>query len=65
MAIIWDYDSKKLAKSKQGKRLILERKVNYGPGKDKIKLSQVKKDWKKLHLLPRRKKLLELLIWGK
>ena len=45
---------------------MLERMINYGPQKgEKINLSQVKKYWGKLQLFPIRKRLLELLIWGK
>lgn len=62
---LWDYDEKKLKKSPSGKRLILERLINYGPGKKKINLEEVKKNWNKLSLWPSRKKLFELLIWGK
>lgn len=65
MVFIWDYDVKKLKKTKQGRIKILERMINYGPGKKKIKLSEVKKYWSKLELLPNAKKLMELLIWGK
>lgn len=63
--LVWDYDKKILQKSHKGKILLLERKINYGPGKEKIKLSEVKKNWNKLQLFPLRKRLLELLIWGK
>lgn len=62
---LWDYDRKTLEKSASGRLLILERLINYGPGKEKIKLSEVKKNWDKLQLLPTRKRLFELLIWGK
>ena len=63
---LWDYDKKTLQKSKQGRILLLERMINYGPEKgEKIKLSEVKKYWKELELFPTRKRLLELLIWGK
>lgn len=62
---LWDYDRKTLEKTASGRLLILERKINYGPGKEKIKLSEVKKNWNKLQLLPTRKRLFELLIWGK
>ncbi|MBI4059034.1 hypothetical protein HY404_02210 [Candidatus Microgenomates bacterium] len=62
---LWDYNRKKLEQSEKGKILLLERMINYGPGKEKINLSQVKKNWKNLHLFPTRKRLLELLIWGK
>ena len=62
---LWDYDKKELQKSEKGRLLILERMINYGPGKEKIKLSSVKKYWNKLHLLPLRKRFLESLLWGK
>lgn len=62
---IWDYDPKKLAKSKQGRLLLLERQINYGPGRTKIKLSEVKKNWNQLQIDNRRRSLLKLLIWGK
>lgn len=65
MVALWDYDRKTLEKSEQGRILILERMINYGPGKEKIKLALVKKYWDKLDLFPTRKRLLELLIWGK
>ncbi len=62
---LWDYDRKELEKTPGGRLLILERLINYGPGKEKIKLAEVKKNWDKLNLLPTRKRLFELLIWGK
>ena len=66
MVSLWDYDRKTLEKSEQGRIFILERMINYGPGKDeKIKLARVKKYWDKLNLFTLQKRLLELLIWGK
>lgn len=62
---LWDYDRKTLEKSRLGQLLILERMINYGPGKEKIKISDVRKYWKRLKLLPLRRRLLELFIWGK
>lgn len=63
---MWDYDINKLRQTKSGKLLLLERTINYGPSEgEKIKLSDVKKNWNKLHLFPLKKKLMELLIWGK
>ncbi len=63
---LWDYDKNTLKKSRGGRLLMLERMINYGPQKgEKINLSQVKKNWGKLQLFPIRKRLLELLIWGK
>jgi len=43
MHYLWDYDKKTLEKTERGRILILERMINYGPGKDeKIKLALVK-----------------------
>lgn len=65
MVHIWDYDRKELEKTEQGRIKILERMINYGPGNEKIKLKDVKKYWDKLQLFPLKKRLFELLIWGK
>ena len=68
MAHVWDYDIKQLKKSKAGRLLLLERQINYGvypSDKEKIKLSEVKKNWNKLNIDPNRRRLLELLIWKK
>ncbi len=66
MAFIWDYDRKELEKTEEGRILILERTINYGPEKgEKILLADVKKYWDKLHLFKNNKRLCELLIWGK
>ncbi|KKQ52687.1 hypothetical protein A2865_00180 [Candidatus Woesebacteria bacterium RIFCSPHIGHO2_01_FULL_39_17] len=66
MTYIWDYDAKKLAKSEHGRIMLLERAINYGPEKgEKIELSKVKKYWDRLKLFPRKKRLFNLLIWGK
>ena len=66
MPVIWDYDINELKKTKSGRLLILERQINYGVrGKEKISLSEVKKNWNKLNLDPLKKRLMELLIWGR
>lgn len=62
---LWDYDRKELEKTEEGRILILERMINYGPDGEKIKLTDVKKYWDKLQLFSLQKRLLELLIWGK
>ncbi len=62
---LWDYDRKTLEKTEKGRIFLLERMINYGPGKEKIKLADVKKYWDKLHLFRLQKRLLELLLWGK
>jgi len=65
MKALWDYDRKELEKTEEGRILILERMINYGPDEgEKIKLADVKKYWGKLHLFSLQKHLLELLIWG-
>ena len=65
MVYLWDYDEQELEKAEEGRIRVLERMINYGPGKKKIKLSLVKKYWDKLDLYPQAKRLMELLIWGK
>ncbi len=66
MPFIWDYDINELKKSRQGRLLILERQINYGVEKgERIKLLDVKKNWRKLNLDPLKKRLFELLIWEK
>lgn len=65
---LWDYDYDELKKTKSGRLLILERMINYGiyeSDKEKISLSEVKKNWDKLNIEPARKKLLEFLIQDK
>ena len=62
---LWDYDEKKLKKTRRGRIKILERLINYGPGEKKIKLAEVKKYWSELNLTPSAQRLFELLIWGK
>lgn len=68
MVHVWDYDIKELKKSKRGRLLLLERQINYGVDwkhGEKIKLSEVKKNWDVIHIDPNRRRLLKLLIWGK
>jgi len=63
---LWDYDYDELKKTEQGRIKILERMINYGPGKgEKIPLDKVKKYWNKLELNYLARRLFELLIWGK
>lgn len=62
---LWDYNKDELKKTERGRILLLERMINYGPGKEKIKLTEVKKYWDRLHLQKLQKRLLELLIWNK
>jgi len=66
MVLIWDYDINELKKTEQGRILILERMINYGPDEgEKIPLAQVKKYWDRLNIYENRRRLLSLLIWGK
>ncbi len=44
---------------------MLERLINYGPGKTKLDLHFIKYNWDQLHIYRLPKRLLELLIWGK
>ncbi len=61
---LWDYDRKELEKTEEGRILILERMINYGPDGEKIKLTDVKKYWDKLQLDPLKKRLFKRLIWN-
>lgn len=66
MKSVWDYDPEELKKTESGRIKLLERAINYGPEKgQKIKLSEVEKYWDKLDLFPKRRALMELLIWKK
>lgn len=65
MVHIWDYDKKVLEKTKSGRKLILERQINFGPGKEKISLAEAKKNWHKLNINPNGRRLLKMLIWNK
>ncbi|HLD25076.1 MAG TPA: hypothetical protein VJB96_04140 [Patescibacteria group bacterium] len=62
---LWDYREKDLKKTASGRLLLLERMINYGPGKRKISKKAVKKNWKKLNIDPLRRNLLRYLIWEK
>ena len=68
MALIWDYDINELKKTESGRRLILERQIMYGVDwehGEKISLEEVKKNWRKLEIDSRSRRLFELLIWGR
>jgi len=62
---LWDYDYDELKKTEEGRIKILERMINYGPGKEKIKLSLVKKYWPKLDLYEPQRYLLSILLGKK
>jgi len=65
MVNMWDYDINELKKTEKGRIFILERMINYGPGKEKIKLSLVKKYWNEINLYQSQRRLFELILWGK
>lgn len=62
---LWDYREKDLKKTAWGRKYILENMINMGPGRRKISLKEVKKNWKDLNIDPLRRNLLRYLIWGK
>lgn len=65
MHSLWDYNKNDLEKTEEGRIMLLERQINYGPDRgEKIKLDEVKTNWDKLHLFTLQKRLLELLLWG-
>lgn len=64
--MFWDYTKK--AVKQQAKRDPLwemQRLLEYGLGKKKLKASQMKKHFKQLRLPENRRAFLELLLWGK
>ncbi len=66
MVLVWDYDINVLKKSKRGRLLLLERQINYGVDEgEKISLQKVRQNWDRLEIAPKRRRLFELLIWGK
>ena len=68
MPFVWDYDINELKKSEAGRIKILERQINYGiypSSREKIRIEDVKKYWKRLDIDSDRRKFLKLLIWGK
>lgn len=68
MPFIWDYNIKELRKTESGRRLILERLINYGvypSSKEKISIKEVKKYWNELEIDSDRRRFLKFIIWGK
>lgn len=63
--VVWDYQESKLAKSRWGRKLLLEHLINFSSPSRKIPLGEVKKRWKDLDIDRRKRSLLKLLIWGK
>ena len=62
---LWDYRERDLKKTAWGRRYILQTMINYGPGRRKISLKEVKKNWTLLDIDQLRRRLFRLLIWGK
>jgi len=68
MTHLWDYDQKKLEKSKEGKIKIIERMINFGiypSDKKKLPVKLIKKYWSKLKIDPSRRKFLNFILWEK
>lgn len=67
MVFIWDYLPQILKKSRRGKLLLLQRKINGGvylSDKEKLSLKEVKKNWDNLEIDSAKRRLLKMLIWG-
>lgn len=68
MVHVWDYDAEELKKSSRGKLLLLERKINGGvylSDEERISLKDVRENWDRLQIDPAKRRVLEMLIWGK
>ncbi len=62
----WSTDTKELKKDKHKYTIWhLEQMVNFGLGGGKFDKIQLKKFWPELHLDPKKKKFLSLLLWPK
>ncbi|KKS13477.1 MAG: hypothetical protein UU69_C0004G0013 [Candidatus Magasanikbacteria bacterium GW2011_GWA2_41_55] len=60
----WSVDTKELKKDKKQYAIWrLEQLVNFGLGKEKIKESELRANWSKLRLDPKKKKFLSYLLW--
>lgn len=65
MQHVWDYNVEELKKTEKGRLLMLQRQIEYGVSEgERIDLQEVKRNWDKLTLGPRRKRLFKLLIWN-
>ncbi|OGH87509.1 MAG: hypothetical protein A3J93_03185 [Candidatus Magasanikbacteria bacterium RIFOXYC2_FULL_42_28] len=61
----WSTDLKELKKDKKQYTIWrLEQLVNFGLGKEKLSRKQLVDNWSVLHLDPKKKKYLKLLLWG-
>lgn len=60
----WSVDVKQLKKDKKQYAVWhLEQLVNFGLGKEKIKEADLRANWPKLRLDPKKKKFLSFLLW--
>jgi hypothetical protein len=60
----WSVDTKKFKKYKKQYAIWkLEQLVNFGLGKEKIKEKDLRANWSKLRLDPKKKKFLSFLLW--
>ncbi|OGE31829.1 hypothetical protein A2631_01730 [Candidatus Daviesbacteria bacterium RIFCSPHIGHO2_01_FULL_44_29] len=62
----WNINTSELKKNPERYAIWkLEQSVNFGLNGTKLKISELKKYWPKLHIDPQRKKLLEMWLWQK
>lgn len=62
----WSTNIAELKKDKKAYTIWrLEQMVNFGLGGEKIKVKELKENWKKLNLDPSKKSYLKMLIWPK
>jgi len=60
----WNTDTTELKKDKEKYTIWrLEQLINFGLNGEKIKVNLLKKYWDRLHLDPRRRRVLEFWIW--
>lgn len=62
----WSVNTRALKKDReQYARWRLEQLINYGLGNEKLNVREVKRHWSQLHIDPKKKTFLSLLLWGK
>ncbi len=60
----WSVDTRRLKKDPQKyEQFVLEQKINYGLGKEKLSQKALKKYWSKLKIDPEKKAYLKEILW--
>lgn len=62
----WDYSKKSARKqAEKDEKWELERLINFGLGRKKLKKALLKKYWHELNIDPQKRRALEIIVWNK